>query len=225
MAVKDRDHLVAWLRAEAEEGDDDAEPVAILKSDLSLLQCSDIPMGLSLQVLEKPDDGTRRYPALDGTITRLRGSRLVADIGQYAWRKSWPVSLGIEQYHDLVRAAVELRSRRQGDVKVVERVDDNVYGFYFRIDLPWGNLHRAFAHAVTVHSELLETAEAIRVGIDDLIATAFKRLEGWGAEPLDALVERMWMGNAQDKGRTLEELASRSFNTAPGFQATGHVYT
>jgi len=159
-------------------------------------------------------------------LVRVAETRLVAEIEQHGWRKFWPGSLGVVEYHDLLRVAVEARARSHGDVQVFDPVDEDVlYGFTILLEVPWGALDGALHFVERVLAELLEPAEAVRVGIDDLVAATFKRLEGWGTDPLDSLVDRMRLGSAHDKGRTLEELTTRLFNTIPGFTATGHVIT
>ena len=222
-SVTSRDDLLASLTAAADYDDD---PVELLKSDLSSLQSDDLPVGLPVQVVDTIDERGVRHVAFVCLLIRVDESSIVADIEEHGWRKFWPGSLGVEEYHNLVGAAVEARSRGQGDVDLRDRVnEDNVFGFTVRIKLPWGDLRSAFDWASKVRAEILETAEAVRVGIDDLVATAFKRLEGWGSEPLDSLVDRMRDGTANEKGRALEELATRLFNTVPGFNATGNLFT
>lgn len=206
--------------------DYDGEPVPILKSDLKNLDAGDLPVGTRIEVMEKIDADGVRHIALDCVLVRGDEASLSAEIRQEGWRKFWIGPLGVEEYQNLARAAVEARTRGQGDVAVLDVVDEDVvFGFTYSITLPWGGLRKAFDHAVAVHSEVLEAAEAVRVGIDDMVATAFKRLEGWGVEPFDGLVDRMRSGTAADKGRALEELVTRLFNTVPGFTATGNVVT
>ncbi len=79
---------------------------------------------------------------------------------------------------------------------------------------------------------------SISIGADDFTETVLRssgrptiaeiaaRLSGWGSESLDGLVDRV--GNAasnDEKGRSLEELCSRLFETVPGFVVTGRIRT
>jgi hypothetical protein len=216
-----REDLLAELAAAGEDGD----PVPVLISDLSKLSFDELPLGVRIQPLERIDAKGGQHLALNGSLVR-DNAKLVAVIEEYGWRKYWTGSLGVEEYHDLVRTAVEARARAQRDVQLYDLLDDDVvYGFEYGIDLPPNDLRQAVEHAKRVSGELLEVAEAVRVGIDDLVVTASKRLQGWGSDPLDALVDRMRIGTTLEKGRTLEELTSRLFNSIPGFAATGHVVT
>lgn len=205
--------------------EEDGDPVPVLVSDLSKLSFDELPHGVSIQPLERIDAKGGRHLALNGSLVR-DNAKLVAVIEEYGWRKYWAGSLGVEEYHDLVRIALAARARTQGDVQFFDLRDDDVlYGLEYGIDLPPNDLRQALEHAKRVSEELLEAAEAVRVGIDDLVVTASKRLQGWGSDPLDVLVDRMREGTTHEKGQTLEELASRLFNSVPGFAATGHVVT
>lgn len=216
-----REELLTELAA-AEEG---GNPVPVLVSDLSKLSFDELPSGVRIQPLKRIDAKGGHYLALDGNLVR-HNEKLVAVIEEYHPRKYWVGSLGIGQYFDLALLALEARAGAQGDVQLYGRLDDGVlYGFEYGIELPSDDLRQALEHAKRVRGELLEAAEAVRVGIDDSVLTASKRLTGWGSDPLDALVDRMRRGTTHDKGRTLEELTSRLFNSVPGFAATGHVVT
>jgi hypothetical protein len=216
-----REDLLAELGAAREDGD----PVPVLVSDLSKISFGEVPFGVRIQPLERIDAEGGRHLALNGSLVR-DDAKLVAVVEEYGWRKYWAGSLGVEEYHDLVRTAVEVRARTQGDVELYDLLDDDVvYGLEYGIDLPATDLRQALEYAKRVSGELLEAAEAVRVGIDDLVITASKRLQGWGSDPLHALVDRMSTGTPHEKGQTLEELASRLFNSVPGFSATGHVIT
>lgn len=223
--VADRQEVLAKLAVDDDQNFDD-EPPSLLRSELNLLDADDLPVGLRIEVLDRVDSKGVRYVALDGVLVRDSERSLVAVIEEQKWRKFWPGSLGVEEYVGLVRTAIEVRERSRGDVRWSGQVDDGVvYGVTYEIPLPWGNIRKAFDYARTIHAEILEVAEAVRAGVDDLVATAFKRLDGWGQDPLDELVDRMRDGAANQKGKTLEELSSRLFNTVPGFSSTGHVVT
>jgi hypothetical protein len=206
--------------------DDDEEPLHLAVSDLSKLSTADLPIGLRIQPVEKVDSQGVYHLAMNGTLVRIDEERLVALIEEHGWRKYWVGSLGVEDYHNLIRAAVEARARARGDVELDETHDEDVlYGVDFTINVPEGDLRAALDHALKVNTELLEAAEAVRVGVDDLVTTAAKRLEGWGSDGLDELINKMRDGTAHEKGLRLEELVSRLFNQVPGFGATGRVLT
>lgn len=71
--------------------------------------------------------------------------------------------------------------------------------------------------------------EAAQRAADDVgkrVAEVAARLSGWGSEPLEKLVESVEAAaSTDDKGRTLEELASRLFERIPGFAVTGRIRT
>jgi len=216
----------AELLEELAVADGDEEPLHLAVADLSKLSTADLPIGVRIQPVAKVDSQGVYHLAMNGTLVRIDEERLVALIEEHGWRKYWAGSLGVEDYHNLIRAAVEARARAQGDVELDETPDEDVfYGVDFTISVPEGDLGTALDRALKVNAELHEAAEAVRVGVDDLVTTAAKRLDGWGSEPLDELIDRMREGTAHEKGLRLEELASRLFNQVPGFAATGRVLT
>ncbi len=216
-----REALLAGLRAAS-----DGDPFPVLVSDLAKLQADDIPVGAYIQPLEKIDKKGVHHLALNGTLTRGEDTAVLAHIEQEGWRKYWDDPLGVEKYHDLVREAVEARERTQGDVELLDVLDmDVVVAVHFAIRVPETNLRNALDHARLIQSEILEAAESVSVGIEDLFTKAFKRLQGWGTESLDTLVDRMRQGTSHEKGVALEELTTRLFQMVPGFSATGHIVT
>jgi hypothetical protein len=217
-----REELLATL---ADAGRED-EPLPLAMADLEKLTAADLPVGVAVQPVEKVDAQGVYHLALNGTLSRPDESHLVAYIEEHGWRKYWNAPLGVVEYHNLVRTAIEARERSHGDVELQQTLDEDVlYGLDFTIDLPPGDLRSAVGHARRVDSELLEAAEAVRVGIDDLVAIAAKRLQGWGSDPLDVVVDQMREGTAHEKGLRLEELVSRLLNQVPGFSATGRLNT
>lgn len=139
-----------------------------------------------------------------------------------------PGPLGVDDYHALILAAVHARAAKVGDVAVTDTLDDNVHGVIYDAELPAeGTLRAAYDRTLAIRSEINEAAEAVSAGVVDLVERTRLRLEGWGTEPLDALVDRVasGTGTANERGIALEELTTRLFNTVPGFQATGRVNT
>jgi hypothetical protein len=59
-----------------------------------------------------------------------------------------------------------------------------------------------------------------------MISGIAQRVSGWGAEPLDALVDAVETAKStDDKGRALEELCARLFGDIPGFTVTDRLRT
>ncbi|PYS08873.1 MAG: hypothetical protein DMG17_28135, partial [Acidobacteria bacterium] len=84
------------------------------------------------------------------------------------------------------------------------------------------NLGRAYDTVRKICEELEETAEQTSVTIGKKIAAIAARLSGWGTASLDALVQAVDKAQTtDDKGRSLEELCSRLFETVPGFTVGG----
>jgi hypothetical protein len=141
-------------------------------------------------------------------------------------RSTWFLPLGVEEYCGLLRDAVEQRQRTRQDIRFVQaEVEEQWVHVVYEIPLSESNLREAFEHARSIEAELLEVSEAVAASVEDAVAAAEKRLRGWGADPLESLVDRMREGTAEQKGRALEELVSRLLNTIPGFSATGRVLT
>ncbi|MBN9616692.1 MAG: hypothetical protein BGO25_20420 [Acidobacteriales bacterium 59-55] len=204
-----------------EEGE---SPANLPASALSNLTVDDLPDGLTLEVGSMKDgvlhldwsgslgrDGSVLYGIADHTMTR----------------KYWYSPLGLEQYLDLVRRAVETRQRLRGDVELTDYDDDGAYiALRFRIDTSETNLGRAYEIIRKVAKEVEEAAEHAADEIGQRIAEIASRLSGWGSETLDALVEAVESANSADsKGRTLEELCSRLLESVPGFIVTGRLRT
>ncbi len=215
------------LACAAEQGDDHDEPVELMRSELASVAAADLPDGLRIHVIERIDAQGIRHITMEGTLRR-EGHRLVASIEETGWRKWWPGPLGVDDYHDLVLAAVRARAVKLGDVAVTDTLNDNIHGVIYDAELPAeGTLRTAYDRTLAIRSEINEAAEAVSAGVVDLVERTRLRLEGWGTEPLDALVDRVASrtGTSYERGVALEELTTRLFNTVPGFQATGRVKT
>jgi hypothetical protein len=204
--------------------DEEDMPVAIPASVLSELTAHDLKEGTSLQV------GT-----IKGNTTHLEWSGRLYREGQaifgeadHTWtRKYWYSPLGLEQYLDLVRRAVETRHRLRGDVELTYYDDDGAYvALHFRISTTETNLARAYAAVRKISDEVEEAAELAADEVGKRVAEVAARLSGWGSESLDNLVEAVETAKStDDKGRSLEELCSRLFSSVPGFSVTGRVRT
>ena len=218
----DRSDLIMML--EADYGDD--EPVPILVRDLAKLASGDIPEGVRIEPCSKIESGTRSPVLDDAYLVRGSSTPTSALIERSSYRKFWQAPLEAGAYNSLVKEAVEARAKSRRDVLMLGYEDDGAWiHLSYRIDLTSDRLDAAFREAAAVEAELHEVAEAVAVGIDDSVERARKRLQGWGSEELDALVEHMAAGTSHEKGVRLEELTTRLFSTVPGFSANGRVLT
>ena len=206
------------------EAVDDEEPVVIPTSALAKLKLDDIPEGVSFQIGTLKD----RVIHLDweGRLYR-QGATLEAEAEHIWTRKYWYAPLGLEQYMDLVRRAVETRQRLRKDVELSHWHDDGAYiQLLYVIKTGEVNPAKAFEVARKISNELEQAAQRAADEVGKRIAEVASRLSGWGSEPLDALVEKVDTATTtDDKGRSLEELASRLFEQVPGFSVTGRLRT
>jgi hypothetical protein len=205
--------------AEGEE-----EPVLLPAAVLSRLGKDDLPGDVAVQVGTQKDGVI--HLAWEGKLY-ISGDAIVGE-AEYIWtRKYWYSPLGLEQYMDLVRRAVETRHRVRGDVELTHYDDDGAFiQLLYTITTGQDNLGRAFEVAVGVAKEIEEAAAQAVDDVGKRVAEVAARLSGWGSEPLDQLVNKVETAQStDDKGRSLEELASRLFESIPGFAVTGRLRT
>ena len=215
---------VEHARALLQSGSDEEDPVVLPKSVLVHLTIDDIPEGVSINVGSQKD----RAIVLDWNGRIYREGASIMGEADHTWtRKYWYQSLGMEQYLDLVRRAVETRERTHRDVHVTHQDDDGAYiQFMFSIQTSDQNLGRAFDNVRRIAAEIEEAAQQAVDEIDRRIAEIAARLSGWGSESIDDLVDRVDAATASDdKGRSLEELCARLFETVPGFVVTQRIRT
>ena len=204
--------------------DDPEMPVAVPASVLSQLNIDDFPEGAAVEI------GTTKDGVIhlewDGRLYR-KGNAIFGEADHTWTRKYWYSPLGLEQYLDLVKRAVETRHRLRGDVELTCYDDDGAYVVLrFRIDTSERNLGRAFDSVRRIAAEVEEAAEQAADEVGQRIAEVAARLSGWGSKSLDNLVETVGTAKStDDKGRSLEELCSRLFSSVPGFIVTGRVRT
>lgn len=204
--------------------EEDEEPIALPASVLSHLTIEDMPDGATIEV------GTLRENTLhldwSGKLGR-DGDAIYGEADQTLTRKYWYSPLGLEQYLDLVRRAVETRHRVRGDVELADYDDDGAFiSLRFRINTTETNLGKAYDSVRKTAEEVEEAAEQAADEVGQRIAEIAARLSGWGSQSLDALVDGVEnAASADDKGRTLEELCSRLFASVPGFVVTGRIRT
>ena len=198
--------------------------IDLAPSILSKLTVDDVPEGGSYRV------GTtkRGIVHLDWPGTFHRRRKVLFAEADHTWtRKYWYAPLGLEQYLDLLRRAVETRHRTKGDVTPLDYDDDGAYiVFRFRIDTDERNLGKAYEAVRKIEVELREAADQASDEVGQRIAEIAARLSGWGSETLDRLLFAVENAvSADDKGRTLEELCSRLLSSVSGFTVTGRIRT
>jgi len=212
-----RDILSLW-------DEESEEPLALPASALAHLTVEDIPDGATLEV------GTWQESTLhldwSGKLGR-EGDAIYGQADQTLTRKYWYSPLGLEQYLDLVRRAVETRHRVRGDVELGDYDDDGAFiSLRFRINTTETNLGKAYETVRKIAEEVEEIAEQAADEVGQRISEIAARLSGWGSESLDSLVDAVEnAASADDKGRTLEELCSRLFASVPGFVVAGRIRT
>jgi hypothetical protein len=212
------------VELESVEREDGAE-VAVRVGDLGKLYASDLPEGVGILPCSRIGEDGTATPVCDGTLVAdATGLSLVVEY--LWWWKQWEAPLGLAEYLGLVKRAVQARQRTHGDAEVVDSwADTEVVALRFSIHVDEDRLDIALRKALQVEAELREVAEAVTASIEDAVASAAKRLDGWGTEPLDDLVDAMRTGSTHEKGLRLEELTSRLFQQVPGFRANGRVLT
>ncbi len=203
---------------------DDEEPVFLPPDVLPKLTVDDLPKNIAVEV-GVLKDGVMHLD-WSGRLYR-KGKRILGE-ADYTWtRKYWYGPIGLEQYLDLVRRAVEVRQKTHGDVSSINYDDDGAYiHLSFSVATSETNLGRAYDTVRKICEELEEAAEQTSDTIGKEIAAIAARLSGWGTASLDALVQAVDKAQTtDDKGRSLEELCSRLFETVPGFTVGGRVRT
>jgi hypothetical protein len=191
---------------------------------LPKLTIDDLPDGAMIQIGTMKDGVLH----LDWNGTLGRDGNVLYGEADHTWtRKYWYSPLGLEQYLDLVRRAVETRHRVTGDVELTDYNDDGAYvALRFRIDTAETNMGKAYDAVRKIAGEVEEAAEQAGDEVGQRIAEVAARLSGWGSETLDALVDAVETARSpDDKGRTLEELCSRLFASVPGYAVTARVRT
>jgi hypothetical protein len=203
---------------------DGEEPVLLAPSVLDKLMIDDLPRDVSVEV-GVPRDGVMH---IDWNGRLYRDGNTISGEADYTWtRKYWYAPIGLEQHLDLVRRAVEVRKKTHGDVELTQYNDDGAYiHLSFSVGTKEINLRRAYEAVRKVCAELEEASERTSDEIGKYIAAIAARVSGWGAETLDALVDAVDKdAKTDEKGRRLEELASRLFEGVKGFSITGRVRT
>lgn len=214
------------LLADWTEEDEDDEPIFLSRSELECLDLADFANGARVQVGDLKD-GTRHIE-LDGYITKGTGTPLQLEIHESYYRKFWEAPVGMWHYLDMVRRAIETRQRTRGDVVFCDfdNSDDPWVHLSYTILLDEKDVSKAYASGLRINQQLFEAAEHVTSSVDQMLAKEAQKVSGWGAFPLQTLVDQVeGQATSDAKGRVLEELACRLFETIPGFQVAGRVRT
>jgi hypothetical protein len=153
---------------------------------------------------------------------------LAETVTAYCWsRKYWFHALGLEQYLDLIRRAIERRHRVTGDVELTGYDDDGLQiALDFRIKTTETNLARAYDAVRKVEAEIREVADQAVAKVGKQIAEITARVSGWGSESLRGLVNAVeTAASTDDKGRALEELCSQLLSSVAGWTLTRWIRT
>ena len=214
------------LMANWTEEDEDGEPLFLSRSDLDALEVVDFASGARVQIGQVQDNV--HHIELDGYITKGVTTPLQLEVRESHYRKFWTAPVGMWHYLDLARRAIETRQRTRGDVVLgdFDDSDDPWVHLSYTILLSETNVSKAYAEGLKVSQEIFEAAQIVTSSVDAFIAKEAQKLSGWGALPLESLIDQVEAQTTNDaKGRVLEELACRLFETVPGFQVTGRVRT
>jgi hypothetical protein len=200
------------------------EAVFLPPNVLNKITLDDIPNQVMIEV-GLPKDGVMH---LDWSGRLFKDQDQIKGEADYTWtRKYWYSPIGLEHYLDLVRRAVELRNRVHNDVEITNYDDDGAYiNMTFVVSTGEKNLGKAYQLVKALCQELEETAEKAADEAGKRLSEIASRVSGWGSQSLDALVNAVEKASSNDeRGRSLEELISRLFETIPGFTVTERIRT
>lgn len=195
-------------------------PPAVLKH----LTIGDLPPDVEVEIGVQKD----KYVEIQWEGVLLNKNGQVQAESRRIWtRKYWNSPLGMEQFMDLIRRAVEVRSAQRGDVKFVHWDDDGAFiQFTYSIDTGETNLGQGYTRALEICNEIDETAEdtANKVGV--MVSSVAQRVSGWGAKSFDELLNGVDKAQSSDeRGRALEELMCRLFESVKGLTVSDRVRT
>ncbi|MBA2664504.1 MAG: restriction endonuclease [Bradymonadaceae bacterium] len=195
------------------------------KADLAKIPVAEIPEGVRVGVGELRDGVI--HVDWDGFLQR-EGEEVVATI-EFLWtRKYWYLPLNLEHYASLVRRAVERRASTHSDVELEHSNDDGAYvSLHYTIrGLPKRSARDAYEVATALQRLLEEEADSIALATGQMVEAAARRIEGWGEQTLDALLDAVSTAKtSDDKGKSLEELVARLFEQIDGLRSNGRLRT
>jgi len=200
------------------------EPALLPPSVLEGLTVADVPVDGCVEVgIEK--NGVVHVD-WDGCIQNEDGVLMVK--GEYSWtRKYWDGPLGLAYYLDLVRRTIESQGKEIGNVTLIDFEDDGAWvHLSYKFPAETDNLAKCYVQALKVRNRLEEAAEQAATEVGKLVTGFAQRISGWDAVPLSDLVKTVDESKDTDqKGRALESLAARLFESVAGFTVTGRVRT
>ena len=147
---------------EADDGNDwDGDPVFLSPEEIDGLKAADLPSNVYVQVGQLR--GTVHHIDFEGTLARGTKTPLRVVMTPSWYRKHWPLPLGMGQYVDLVRRAIETRQRTRGDVELGEfdGEDDPCDPQRYTIHLETDDLALAYDEAKRISAELSEAADVV----------------------------------------------------------------
>ncbi len=208
-----------------------AEPgdlsVYLPKTIIAQLQAQDLPDGVRLAVGVARKDGVIDTDFYGLYLVRA-GGILRAEREIIETRKYWYGALGLEHYVDLIRRSVETSQSQRGDMALTHFTDDGAF-VMLQLEMHLAeqlDLGRAYAEARGKCARIDEVANSVVEEVSRLVASAAERISGWGTLDLDRLVDAVdAAGDADAKGRALEELMCRLWATVPGINVTPGVRT
>lgn len=214
----------AKAKAILQEASGTDEPTVLPRSVLRQLTAADVPDDVRIQIGHTK--GNIIHLDWEGFLFK-HGDHIHGE-AEYIWtRKYWYAPIGLEHYLDLVRRAVEVRARDHGDVELTHYDDDGAYiQLSFSISCNETNLSRAYRHIRRICGELEGTAENAADQVGKQLAAIAGRLSGWGSGDLNTLMDAVEKASSTDqRGRSLEELVARLFESVPGFAVTSRIRT
>lgn len=214
----------AKAKAILQEASGTDEPAVLPRNVLRQLTAADVPDDVRIQVGHMK--GNIIHLDWEGFLFK-HGAHIYGE-AEYFWtRKYWYAPIGLEHYLDLVRRAVEVRARDHGDVELTHYDDDGAYiQLSFSISCNETNLSRAYHHIRRICGELEETAENAADQVGKQLAAIAGRLSGWGSGDLNTLMDAVENDSSADqRGRSLEELVARLFESVLGFAVTSRIRT
>ncbi len=209
------------LLAQAKHSD---EPVVLTQTVLDDLSIDDIPENILIEVGISDEHIVRLQ--WEGQLYRQKDA-IVIEADCTNTRKYWHLPLNLRHYLDLVRRAIELRQREHGDVELDHYDDDGAYiQMSYLIYTGEKNLGKAHQKAKALRQQLEEAADDAADQVGKKVAEIASQVSGWGSQKLDVVLKAVEKASSADeRGRSLEELVSRLFETVPGFSVSNRIRT
>jgi len=208
--------------ADHDRGD---EPISVLVASLAKIAVDEFPEGIEVQPVASIS-GNTQVIEWDGVLLKKKGV-IYAEARQLVTRKYWNLPLNAEHFIDIVRRSVETRSRHEKDVEFINFDDDGAFlNLEYRIATHAKNLGDAYAIAQKVTEQLEAPAHAASEKAGQAAADIAGKVSGFSTGELGKLFHVVDAAATTDeKGRSLEELVCRLFQTIPGFSISDRIRT